>query len=369
MSKLARAEFDVARVQQTTQNDARRIRQRVESAQQEITADVRWPFELIQNAHDAGPRDGDDRVEINFTLDEERLVVSHTGKPFGVQELAALLSGGSSKEFDSEETTGRFGTGFLVTHALSTRVDVDGVLTTQESSEAFHIELERDGDEDSIVKNIELANQSLEDAKSVSVDWIASNPTASFVYHDANGEAAQRGLSRLEQALPYLYATCNKLGRVLVERFEDRLVFEPVVYSEETKGDFVINETHLTISSSDGVSNVVALRVGREGGQSALLAILENLGPDGYQVLLPSETFARIFVTFPIVETDFLPFNVILDGKFAPRQERDRVAMHDADKVLVDEALSALPALVQHAVAWGGLTPITLPAYPFPTGH
>lgn len=353
MSKIARAEFDVARVQQTTQNDARRIRQRVESAQQELTAGVRWPFELIQNAHDAGPRDGDDRVEINFTLGEDRLVVSHTGKPFAVQDLAALLSGGSSKEFDSEETTGRFGTGFLVTHALSTHVGVDGVLTTQESSEAFHIELERDGDEDSIVKNIELANQSLEDAKSVSGDWIASNPTASFVYHDADGEAAQRGLGRLEQALPYLYATCNKLGRVIIERFADRSVFEPVAQSLETKGDFVINGTHLNISSSDGERNVVALRVGRKGGQSALLAILENLGSGDYKVLLPSNTFAKVFVTFPIVETDFLPFNVILDGKFAPRQERDRVAVHSADRALIDEALSALPTLVKYAVESG----------------
>lgn len=136
MSKLARSEFDNARIQQTTQNDARRIRQRVEAARQgPARAGVRWPFELMQNAHDAGPRDGGEKVEIDFVLADERLAVSHTGKPFMAQELAALLSGGSSKEFDSEETTGRFGTGFLVTYALSTKVDVKGVLTTAKSSE------------------------------------------------------------------------------------------------------------------------------------------------------------------------------------------------------------------------------------------
>lgn len=56
------------------------------------------------------------------------------------------------EEFDNEETTGRFGTGFLVTHALSTQVDVDGALTTQKGSEVFHIKLERGGDEDAIKK-------------------------------------------------------------------------------------------------------------------------------------------------------------------------------------------------------------------------
>ena len=356
MSELARAEFDNARIQQTTQNDARRIRQRVEAAQQSPTrAGIRWPFELMQNAHDAGPRDGNERVEIDFILSDDQLVVSHTGKPFEAQELAALLSGGSSKEFDSEETTGRFGTGFLVTHALSTQVDVDGVLTTQEGSEAFHIELARDGDEESIVKNIEQANQSLEDAKAVPEGWIASKPTASFVYHDVNGEVVQRGLNRLEQALPYLYATCNKLGSVRIERFEDELLFEPGALSENTNSDFTINETHLTISSSYAVRNVVAVRIGRKDGQSALLTVLESRGLDNYQVLLPSEGFSRVFVTFPIAGTDFLPFNVVLDGNFAPLQERDGIAMHDADKALISEALSAFPALVQHAVESGWL--------------
>ena len=356
MSELARTEFDNARILQTTQNDAGRIRRGVAAAQQRLVrAGVRWPFELMQNAHDAGPRDDDQRVKIAFVLRDGQLVVSHTGKPFVAQELAALLSGGSSKEFDSEETTGRFGTGFLVTHALSTRVDVDGVLTTQEGPEAFHIELERDGDEDSIAKNIEQANEALETAKSVSVASIADKPTASFVYHDVNGEVAKRGLSRLEQALPYLYATCSKLGSVRIERFEDELLFEPGTSCKDTNGDFIINETHIAISSSDAVKNVVAVRIGHKDGQSALLAVLESRGLSEYQVLLPSDDFSRVFVTFPIAETDFLPFNVVLDGNFAPDQERDGIAMHDADKALMDEALSAFPTLVQHAVASGWL--------------
>ncbi len=257
MSELARAEFDKARILQTTQNDAGRIRRGVAAAQQRLVrAGVRWPFELMQNAHDAGPRDDNQRVEIAFVLRDEQLLVSHTGKPFVAQELAALLSGGSSKEFGSEETTGRFGTGFLVTHALSTRVDVDGVLNTQEDPEIFHIELERDGDEDSIAKNIERANQALESAKSVSAAAIADKPTASLVYHHVNGEVAKRGLSRLEQALPYLYATCSKLGGVRIELFEEVWLFDPVASCEGTIGDFIINETHIAISSSDATKNV-----------------------------------------------------------------------------------------------------------------
>ncbi len=52
----------------------------------------------------------------------------HDGAAFSSQELAALLSGGSSKELDSEHTTGRFGTGFLVTHVLAEETRVVGLL-------------------------------------------------------------------------------------------------------------------------------------------------------------------------------------------------------------------------------------------------
>ena len=83
MSATALDEYRRARELQLTQNDARRIRTRVEATRQNPAASSRrWPFELMQNAHDAGPRIGGERVEVRFRLQEGRLVISHTGKPF-----------------------------------------------------------------------------------------------------------------------------------------------------------------------------------------------------------------------------------------------------------------------------------------------
>ena len=354
MSKLARTEFNRARVQQTTQNDARSIYRGVRGAQQNPTrAAIRWPFELIQNAHDSGPREGDELVEVNFVLLEDRLLVSHTGQPFVAQELAALLSGGSSKEFDSKETTGRFGTGFLVTHAVSAQVDVDGVLATEEGPEIFHITLVRDGDEESIVSNIEQANEALEEAETGTEAWIASNPTASFTYHNPSSEIVQRGLDRLEQTLPYLYATCNRLGQVRIERFGDAKCFAPENYTKSDDGDIVTYKTTVSVRSTDSSRLVTAVRIGPKNEQAALLTLLEHCEAYGLRILIPSESFPRVFVTLPIAGSDFLPFNVVLDGDFAPDQERDGIAMNDAGKALVQGALSALPTLIQHAVESG----------------
>ena len=186
------------------------------------------------------------------------------------------------------------------------------------------------------MENIEQSNQSLENAKSVSESWIATNPTASFMYRNPNEEITRRGLHRLEQMLPYLYSTCGKLGNVCIRQSGNELVFEPDMPSEHIKDDFLIRETRITISSSDTKRQVTALRIGRMNGQSALLAVLKNCEDNGYQVVPPGDDFARVFVTFPIAGTDFLPFNVAVDGKFAPLQERDGIAMHDDDKALMN---------------------------------
>jgi hypothetical protein len=107
----------------------------------------RWPFELIQNAHDAGTRTGHESISLSFRLTDGVLRFEHDATPFTMDEFAALLTGGSSKDFMSTETTGRFGTGFLVTHVLSEQVEVSGILEVDGSYRAFEVDLDRPNDE------------------------------------------------------------------------------------------------------------------------------------------------------------------------------------------------------------------------------
>ena len=353
MSKTARKEYEAAHKRQITKNDARRILTRVEEARQNPgRAEVRWPFELMQNAHDAGPRDGENLVKIHFTFKNDELVVSHTGKPFIAQDLAALLSGGSGKEFDDDKTTGRFGTGFMVTHALSTHVAVCGVIKTEKDHERFHIKLDRGGDEDAIAKNIEQANEAIDKAKPLHESCIADNPTASFTYYDTDCAVAQRGLKRLEQALPYLYATCDKLGQVCIEHPHGTTLFEPRDMTERDIDGFVLKSIEVMVSQGEITHLLTALRIG-QNAESGLLVVLEHSDSHQHRVRLPNSNFPKIFVRFPIAGTDFLPFNVVLDGRFASLQERDGIAMHEPDRCLVSAAMDAFPTLTQHAVESG----------------
>lgn len=117
----------------------------------------------------------------------------------------------------------------------------------------------------------------------------------------------------------------------------------------------IIHQTEVNIRTSSTLSSVTAVRIGAKDCQSGLLTVLSQDGTDGPTVSVPSDGFARIFVRFPIADTDYLPFNVIVDGDFAVSQERDGIAMDSSDKMSMSAAMSAFPSLVEHAVTegWG----------------
>ena len=367
MSKTALNEYNSARERQLTRNDARRIRARVEEAQQNPgAASLRWPFELMQNAHDAGPRNGAEFVEVVFRFREGDLIVSHTGKSFSAQELAALLSGGSSKEFDDLETTGRFGTGFLATHALSTRVDVKGRIETQEGFEQFTIQLDRGGDEDSISENIDKAAESISEAIQSPVSSPAEEPTASFIYRNANSSVVERGLDRLKAALPYLFGTCRKLGKVSIESPDGGAWFVRGETFVDRLDGFTVETTEIEIAGFSDESQVRIVRMGETDADSALLVFLSFMDGNTPRFVAPAENFPRLFLQFPISETGSLPFNVIIDGLFTPKQERDGIAMNDGDRNLIGSALLTLPVLVEYAVdkKWKDITQLVRIAAP-----
>lgn len=151
MTEEAYHVYESALKDQHNRNEARRIRTRVTEARRSPhSAGLRWPFELLQNALDAGPRNGQRSVTIRLCREANKVVFEHDGAAFTSQELAALLSGGSSKEFESEITTGRFGTGFLVTHVLAERTELYRLLDVPSGFEKFHLTLHRAGDENAL---------------------------------------------------------------------------------------------------------------------------------------------------------------------------------------------------------------------------
>ncbi len=342
MSEAAFQIYEQALQEQYNRNEARRIRTRVTEARRNPhPAGLRWPFELLQNALDAGPRQDRSSVTIRLCHEPSKVLFEHDSAPFTSLELAALLSGGSSKDFESDVTTGRFGTGFLVTHVLAERTRLRGLLAVPTGCERFDLILDRGGDEDTILENIRSCSEAIRAA--TPVENLNEVSSASFEYPIVDDSTLVLGLQALKEALPYLYATRQSLGRVEIERekYGTEVWTAREVLRESVENGYI---EHLSICVEHNGSVLPEMRVFRfmtneDAGASALVLVekVEN----GWKIRLPEPDAPRVYREYPLRGSGFVPVNFVLDGKFDPDQERSKLLMSDEDKQLLENALAA----------------------------
>lgn len=84
-----------------------------------------WIWELLQNARDAAPEDGQLMASVERRSDT--ITFFHNGRGFRETEIAHLIYHGSTKSSD-DASLGQFGSGFLTTHLLSPKIAVAGYL-------------------------------------------------------------------------------------------------------------------------------------------------------------------------------------------------------------------------------------------------
>lgn len=358
MSEDAFLSYSADRVKQRTKGEARRIRIKVANAKgSRHSASLRWPFELLQNALDSGPRPGRRTVAIRLRVEESAVYFEHDGAPFSTLELAALLSGGSSKEFDSDTTTGRYGSGFLVTHVLAEQMRLVGILQAAEKFEQFEVLLDRSGDEEMILKNIESCDDSVKAACKL-VD-ISTTQSAVFCYPSDQLETTHAGIQAMRNALPYLYATRPMLGRTeFAISPNDSEVWEPTDSIQTSfDGNVVISRSLSVIKNGAPAGSLNVYRIqSSTDAKSAALMVTHRVGSETL-IETPHEDLPRIFREYPVAGATFIPSNIIFDGKFELDEERQKVQMHSANRELIADGISAATAAVKFAVSnqWKGI--------------
>lgn len=348
MSKSLLEKFVQDRNEQLNRNDARRIRSNVKAARDNPQkAAKRWPFELTQNALDAGPRSGRTTVAIVVTFDGKVLTFEHDGRLFASSDLAALLSGGSNKEFESTTTTGRFGTGFLQTHALSQRIHLRCLLEHDTAAELADLIVDRSGDEEAIFRNMDACQARLEAAQP-NVDP-ASRATAQFSYEVDMPSAADDGIKAFVRTLPVLYSTCPKLGRVTITSGGGTRTFDPQEVITTTSGGARFLEREVCITDHRGTERHKTVRVESATRPEVGIVVVLQKEEDRWVTERLEPDSAKLLRRFPIPGTEYLPLSVRIDAAFDVPPERDEVPWQDANKASLEFALALLPPLVAHA--------------------
>jgi len=351
MSEEASKGFQEARKEQYDRNEARNIWYHVHQHRGSHVASIRWPFELFQNALDAGPRPGRSSVAIGISHQDSGLIFEHDGAPFSYDDLAALLSGGSSKDLQSATTTGRFGIGYLVTHILSERVHLKGLLKVPTGTEQFDLVLDRSGDEQAILNNIHLCGESIRAAKAITDTEIT--PSAIFEYPIQDAIAIDAGIAALRKALPYLYASRPNLGRVVIEREGGtREVWAPGELIGEAIEDGWLEYRSLQVHQQGNALPEIRIYrfVTKQKASSSALVLVERT-ESGWKAIRPDQDAPRVYREYPLSGSGFLPINLVLDGKFDPDEQRRAPKMGEEDKKLLIEALAAGVLAVKYAFA------------------
>jgi len=303
----------------------------------------RWIWELIQNANDCAKP----IVEINIQHNSDNLTFSHTGKPFDYKSLMNLVTQISTKESASEETTGKFGTGFITTHLLSEVVKIQGMFIDESEKEVcLDFIVDRSGKDIHEIKT-QVVN-SLEDLKKISmdsndyVDKLGNGFTTSFIYDlkHANIKALNDGKRDFDKTIFYILAFVKSINKITYndtiyrkiseQKFTQRDYLKLVTISRETENNKY--ETKILIASNENTE----------------VAVQINKDDDSWFIEPFDKDMPKLFCKFPLVGTeDYFPI-VVNSSEFKVEEQRDGIyEKSSVNKSLLSQAVKLYDQVLQ----------------------
>jgi hypothetical protein len=300
----------------------------------------RWMWELIQNATDLG-----DSIKMKIEVFEDKLVFSHTGKPFSLSEAFDLIMPDSSKDENREikkSIIGQFGTGFLSTHILSRLIQVSGIV--EENGERFNFQFTLDrterGNKNFLIESIKTAenqfrtNLRLQRAPSRSEYQTHFTYFINETYESIDGhEVVNEGLKTLDELMPFVHTFRTQIEELQV--IDHRKNTSPISYRREDlkceiENLYLIN----TIVTQAGKPNKEVL-IGNILTEDAEIAFpLKRIQDNKYSLLPYPKNCPKLFCAFPMIGTQefSLPF-VIHSENFDPNRERDGISISGHDPI------------------------------------
>jgi regulator of replication initiation timing len=325
----------------------------------------RWIWELLQNAKDAKNRERNkvDAV-VDLQVSEKILAFSHNGQCFSPENITFLIEQVSTKERSDdniEETTGKFGTGFLTTHLLSEVVEIHGIVKDDGLPyRKFCIHLDRSStDLDGITSSLKRSLEQLEQIyKEDDYDGYNSNDfNTSFIYHlDESGiETALAGIEDLETCLPLALVFLPSIESVEVKHISS---IYSVVDRKDVSEDGISMEICKVLKISSDKNTYFDFVV-IHGSYSEIAFPVETIVDDSSISLknFDDASVPCLFCDFPLVGSEKfgIPF-VINSSHFCLTEPRDGVFLTDVNdnridfnKQIIQEAVDNFSRMIDYA--------------------
>lgn len=331
MSEQARSVFDAAIATKILQHISR-VRDSSHDGQAR-----RWIWELIQNAKDASfPGEP---VKIRVRLTPQELIFSHNGRPFNVKGILSIINQVSSKQPDNEETTGKFGTGFVTTHLLSEVVRLKSVLSDSDSStdeelpyKAFEVALDRSGvDQEEVLDAVNRAINVIEEIdKTPDVDFDKDSYNTSFIYElktDKSKEIAGLGLDDLKYSIVYALAFVKNIAQIeIINDITDESRLFTIASKTPTDTEEI---TQLCVNEVNNNSTIEHYMLLAQRGKTVVVAPTDS--NNNFTPVDPNTP--RVFVDFPLIGSEKFPFPAVCNSSdFQPDEPRSFIPVNDREE-------------------------------------
>ena len=183
----------------------------------------RWFWELLQNASDYN-----NSVNVKLEIDDNLIVFKHTGNPFSIQDVLNLISPDSGKDKDEvkKENIGKFGSGLVSTHILSSEMKIQGVFKSENEDKLFKFNILVDRsfyeDREKLIDSIEKTKSGFREIKeSIDKSEYVGFMT-SFTYNikkrlpgiSTSVDTVTLGLEHIFEVLPYTLCFMSKVQSV-----------------------------------------------------------------------------------------------------------------------------------------------------------
>lgn len=321
----------------------------------------RWPWELLQNAKDTvvkrtNPEDRYVDVTIKYYTDSEgkkKLYFEHNGDQFTNKAITGLIWKFSAEKRNEQTTedgltrdkqsTGRFGTGFMTTHALSLTVDVSGSLFHDGEDVMRNVSvdftLHREGPDDEAYKagvdRTEMEIDENMDKRPIPAGQIL--PTR-FTYHlnkDASEKAARMGIENVRVNAAQTMLFCPSVRSITVIDEENHITFK-ITRKNNNESKNIVKETIFIEESSDKNESITRRFISKEieeyseeisshwktKDRNLRLHVAVEVDKDNNILPIPS-TSPAVYCSLPLIgfENMLLPF-YINSNDFEPATER-----------------------------------------------
>lgn len=291
----------------------------------------RWAWELLQNAKDSISNDDKRTISIHIEINSDSVVFKHNGLYFTDLDVRGLINQISSKEVEEgieTKNTGRFGTGFLTTHLLSRKVEISGIVKTEdEDFHSFNFLLDRSGKTTPILaQKVEESWNGFQESTQI-INYNSTNLNTSFKYlleTEEQKSIAKRGLNEFLKLIPFVLAFIPKIQDVTIEnkktnkfiKFENTgEIFDDILIKVKKTQDSNVSHILIAVEKNDKVS--IATEVEEIDGNYSVKGV---------------EDIPKIFCDFPLIGTEKFYFPVVVNSfYFSPQTERDGIWLKGSD--------------------------------------